>query len=159
MQVAIIFGGIMVAMFVFGFLSRRRFGALALSLAAGSVLSSMWSVALGDYLESVGLEDMVLPVGVISAVALLIAPAVFVMLGGPKHHEKRQQVVAALAFALLAAAFLVEPMGRYITLSGDALTAYTWLLGSHKYVITAGLVLGIIDMFVGHTKKAKHPKH
>lgn len=159
MQVGMIFGGILIGMFVLGFFSQRRFGVLALALAAGSVLASIWSKQLGDVLEQAGLEAAVLPVGVISSVVLLIAPALLLVLGGPKHHEKSKRAVAALAFAVLGAAFLVEPMGSYITLSGDALTAYTWLLGSYKYVITAGLVLGVLDMFVGQNSKHKKPKH
>ena len=159
MQVAIVFGAIVIGMFLLGFFSQRRFGVLALSLAAGSVLSSIWSSQLADVFQQAGLTDAVVPVGVVSSIALLVAPALLLVLGGPKHHEKGKRAVAALAFALLGAAFLVEPMGSYITVSGDALTAYTWLLGSYKYVITAGLVLGVLDMFVGQNKKHKAAKH
>ena len=159
MQVAILFGAILIVMFILAFFSRRRFGVLALSLAAGSVLSSIWSKQLSDTLEQTGMGAAVLPIGVIASVLLLIAPALVVVLGGPKHQERHKQVLAAFSFALLAAAFLVEPMGSYISLSGDALAAYKWLLASHNYVITVGLVLGIFDVFVGQNKKTKKSKH
>lgn len=156
MGVVVVFGAIIVSVFLIAFLSGRRFGPLALALAAGSMLAEIWSEWLTIIVSGLGFEIPGLPYGVISTIIILIAPLFLLLFGGPKYFNKFERFASALGIALLTAALLVQPMGRYMTLDGDALAVYTVLVEWWPYVVTAGLGLGLVDLFLLHS--AKLPK-
>ena len=158
MSVALLFGAIVVAVFLIAFISARRFGPLALGLAAGSLLAELWAGWLTALLESVGVEVSWLPMGVVATLVLLLAPLIILLLGGPRYFARVERVLSACAIALLTAALLVKPLGKYLVLDGQALSVYTWLVSVWQYVVTTGLVLGIVDMFLLHNKKSSHEK-
>ena len=43
-------------------------------------------------------------------------------------------------------------------LEGQALAVYDWLAAMWQYVVTVGLVLGIIDLFLLHNLRKSEPK-
>ena len=66
MSVIILFGAILVTVFAVAFVSSRRVGPLALSLATGFLLSEWWGGWLTGVLDGLKLETGLLPNGVIS---------------------------------------------------------------------------------------------
>ena len=158
MSVALLFGAIVVVVFLVAFISARRFGPLALGLAAGSLLAELWTDWLTTLLEGIGVDISWLPMGVVATVLLLLAPLVILLLGGPRYFARVERVLSACAIALLTAALLVRPLGEYLVLDGQALSVYTWLVSVWQYVVTVGLVLGIVDVFLLHNKKTPHEK-
>lgn len=154
----ILFSSVVAAVSIISFFCARRFGALALSLAAGSVLSSLWADWLARQLSSLGLGLSWLPIGALATIILLLAPMLVLLFSGPKSRGRYDRIVSALAIGLLTAAFLVQPLGKFLALKGDALAAYQWLAGAWQYVVTVGLVLGVIDLFLSHGKKSAN-KH
>lgn len=162
MSVVVIFAIIIAVVSLGAFVSGRRFGVLALSLAAGSILSEMWVGWLASLFSRYGLELSWMPIGVLAAVTLLIAPLLLLLFNGPKYSSKYERVFSALATGFMTAAFLVEPFGQFIALEGEALEAYLWLSDHWRYVITAGLVLGLVDLFLMQGRKSpsvKSKKH
>lgn len=153
MSVAILFGSIIAVVFLVTFLSGRRFGPLALSLAAGAMLAEIWAGWLVVVVAGLGFEVPGLPHGVIATLIILLGPLLMLLLGGPRYFKKFERVASALCIALLTAALLVEPLGQYMTLDADALRVYSLLVEWQPYVITAGLGLGLIDLFLLHTAK------
>ena len=160
MEVMIVFAAIVVLVFVGAFLSGRRFGALALGLAAGSILSGFWASGLAFPLEGVGLNMSWLPAEVLATIILLIAPAAILLFSGPKYTKKFSRVVSALAIGVLTAAFLVKPLGGLMTLDGTALEVYKVFAEYWQYVVGVGLIFGVLDLFMLHgTKLSKDKKH
>lgn len=155
------FGGIVVVVFVGAFLSARRFGVLALGLAAGSVLAGLWAEVLaGRFVQFSEVQSIPMPAGVIASVALLVVPTLLLLLSGPRYRGRWDRVLSAVMVGVLTAAFLVEPLGKYMLLEGQALGVYRWLEGAWQYVVTVGLVLGVIDLFFLHnSSKSKSKKY
>ena len=158
MSVLILFGTIIVTVFVVSFFSSRRFGPLALALAAGAMLAEMWSEWLVIIIGGLGVEVPGLPHGVIATLIILLAPLFLLLFGGPRYHGKYERIMSAVMISLLTAALLVQPLGRYLVLDGDALKAYQILSDWWQYVVTAGLLLGLVDIFLLHSTRTSHTK-
>lgn len=157
MSVAILFGSIIVVVFLITFLSGRRFGPLALSLAAGAMLAEIWSDWLEIIVAGFGFEVPGLPHGVVATLIILLGPLFMLLFGGPRYFKKFERTASALCIALLTAALLVEPLGRHMVLDNEALRVYSLLAEWRPYVITAGLGLGLVDLFLLHTAKTAKP--
>ena len=158
MSVAILFGVIVAVIFAAAFVSSRRFGPLALALAAGFLLAEWWSNWLGSILDGFGMELDWLPNGVIAVLLLLLAPLFALLASGPKYQKKHMKVVSAAGIAFLAAALLVMPLGKFMSLDGQALELYKMFAGAWRYIATTGLVLGVVDLFLAHTASARSSK-
>ena len=158
MSVAILFGVIVAVIFAASFVSSRRFGPLALALAAGFLLAEWWSSWLGSILDGFGMELDWLPNGVIAVLLLLLAPLFALLASGPKYQKKHMKIVSAAGIAFLAAALLVMPLGKFMSLDGQALELYKMFAGAWRYIATTGLVLGVVDLFLAHTASARTSK-
>lgn len=151
MSVIILFGAILVIVFTIAFVSSRRFGPLALSLAAGFLLSEWWASWLTGLLDGLKLAVSWLPNGVIAALTLTLIPLFALLLGGPRYQRKHEKIISAVAIAFLTASLLVVPLGKYVSLDGQALDLYKVFANNWRYVATLGLVCGVIDLFMLHT--------
>ena len=158
MSVAILFGVIVAVIFAAAFVSSRRFGPLALALAAGFLLAEWWSNWLGSILDGFGMELDWLPNGVIAVLLLLLAPLFALLASGPKYQKKHMKIVSAAGIAFLAAALLVMPLGKFMSLDSQALELYKMFAGAWRYIATTGLVLGVVDLFLAHTAPARISK-
>ena len=158
MSVAILFGVIVAVIFAAAFVSSRRFGPLALALAAGFLLAEWWSSWLGSILDGFGMELDWLPNGVIAVLLLLLAPLFALLASGPKYQKKHMKIVSAAGIAFLAAALLVMPLGKFMSLDGQALELYKMFAGAWRYIATTGLALGVVDLFLAHTAPARTSK-
>lgn len=150
MGVIILFCIILSAVFFLSFVFGRRFGPLALSLAAGSMLANFWSSWLAGLISDLGVKIAWLPNGVISALILTMLPLFVLLLGGPKYSKKHQRIISALAIAVFTAALLVVPLGRFITLDSGGFQVYKVLNYWWKYIVSVGLILGLVDLFLLH---------
>lgn len=156
MDVVVLFLAIVFVVAAGAFLSGRRFGILAVGLAVGSVLSELWASELAKLVASFGVATPLLPVGVWSAVGLLLLPVVLLLMSGPRQQNKMWRLASAVGVGLLAAAFLVVPLGRFMTLEGDVLQVYQILKSYWTYVVTIGLVIGVADVFMTHSGGHTH---
>lgn len=158
MSVALLFASIVIVVFGLAFLSGRRYGALALSLAAGSVLSNIWSDELSILLQNYNIGLPFLPSGALAVGSLLLLPLAVMFLNGPKYTGKLGRVFSALAIGVLTAAFLVQPLGKHMALEADALNVYQVLASFWQYIVTVGLLLGLFDLLSVHGSKTLGPK-
>ena len=110
-------------------------------------------------LDGLKLETGLLPNGIISGLVLTLVPLIMLLLSGPRYQKKQERIISAVGIAFLTAALLVVPLGKYISLDGQALELYKIFANNWRYVATAGLVFGLIDIFSLHTGGHKLAKH
>jgi hypothetical protein len=143
------------ALFVSAFMARRRFGLLGLALAAGSLLSGIWAFDVGLIVGAFGISAGPISSAVISALIILL-PAGVLLFHGYTYKTLVGRVVGASLFTLLAFAFLIEPLGHILVLQGDGANIYNWLVNNRTFIIGAGLIAAVVDLFL--TKPVWQPK-
>lgn len=162
MSVVLLFGGVAVAVTALVFVLNRRFGVLALALAAGALLAELWAEWLAGVIGGLGVSSVAgLPNGVIATIILTVGPLVLLLITGPKGPGKLLRLVSAVLVGVLAAAVLVRPLGKFMTLDAEAMKTYKLLSDWWYYVTTVGLVVGLVDMSVplkAKTPTVKKPK-
>ena len=157
MNVVVIFVIIVVALFVIAFATKRRFGVLGLALAAGAMLSSLWTKELTPLVEQSGVVSITLPpLASLVAAALVLLPAVLLFFSGPVYKDKESRVIGSLAFAVLALALLLEPLGSALVLQDMGKQIYDFFVENKVYIVTAGLVFALFDILA--TKTPRHHK-
>lgn len=160
MQVILVFSMVMVILFIAAFWTRRRFGLLGLALAAGSILSQIWNTDAGLIVSATGLVPRGALTDAVTLSLLVLLPPILLLFHGTTYKSHLSRVIGALLFALLALAFLVQPLGHVLTLEGMGADVYNWIDTNRTILISVGLVLAVIDLFFtnpSHMKeKQKH---
>jgi len=160
MNVAIVFGIVLILLFALAYFTKRRFGVLGLALAAGSMLSELWAAQLTPVVRDAGFVVQNPPLITIVSVVLVLLPAVFLLFSGPSYHDTFKRVVGALLFAALAFALLIGPLGSALVLQDEGRMIYEFFSSNQVYIVTIGLILAIFDLLGTHTSKAHKPsKH
>lgn len=162
MNIALILVVTVIVLFVLAFVTKRRFGVLGLALAAGAMLSNLWAASLTPLVAQTGVVVEQPPLETLVAAVLVLLPAVLLLFSGPSYHDLPLRLIGAGCFALLAAVFLIEPIGSALVLVDQNKQVYDWLLHNRVYIVTAGLVFAIIDLLSVHTgigHKTKRSKH
>lgn len=148
MNVVATFVIIAVVLFAASYFTKRRFGLLGLALGAGATLSGLWSYDAGLVVGSLGL----FPAGPLTTAftlsAIVLLPAIVLLFHGYTYKKFVGRVVGALLFTLLALAFLVEPLGYALTLEGFGVDAYNWLNKYKAVIISVGMILAVVDLFL-----------
>jgi hypothetical protein len=147
MIVVAIFAALAVALFLGAFMSKRRFGLLGLALTAGATLSSIWSYDAGLVVSSTGLVPDGPLTNAVALSLIVLLPAIVLLFHGYTYKENAARVIGSLLFMMLALAFLVEPIGFALPLEGVAADVYRWLVDNKEVIISAGVVLAIVDLF------------
>jgi hypothetical protein len=150
-----VFFAIAIGLFAAAFFSKRRFGLLGLALAAGATLSTMWQQDAGYVVATLGVIDDPTIASAVSLSAVVLLPAILLLFHGHKYKSLVGRVIGALLFTVLALAFLVEPIGFALPLTGFAATVYQTIDANKELIISIGLVIAVVDLFF--TKPA--PRH
>lgn len=152
---------VIAALFTIAFFTRRRFGVLGLALAAGATLSAMWVGDLTPIIAKAGIIIVQPPLSSVVAVALTLLPAVLLLSSGPVYRSMLQRVVGSSMFAVLAIAFLLPALGSALVIDGVGQSVYAFFVHYHTYIITAGLMVAVIDVLISKTSKRhkEHDKH
>ena len=159
MMVIIILVALVLALFAGAFLSKRRFGVLGLGLTAGAMISPIWAVNAGFVVSITGLVQEGPIVSAIAQSALILIPAVLFMFHGYTYKHMLGRVLGSLLFTLLAAAFLVSPIGGVLTLTGPVGNVYQWLVTNRELIIGIGVALVVVDFLLAKTIHKSDKKH
>ncbi len=147
MNVVVVFAVLAVLLFLAAFITKRRFGLLGLALAAGSILSTIWSVDAGLLVGTLG----VFPSGPLTTAVTLsiivLLPSVVLLFHGRRYKSLPARIIGSAFFAVLALAFLVDPLGFALPLQGVGANIYTELVKYKEVIISIGIVLAIMDLF------------
>jgi len=158
----IVFSALVIALFAGSFISKRRFGLLGLALTAGATLSTIWSYDAGLVVSSTG----VLPDGVITQAVtqslVVLLPAILLLFHGYAYKNMASRIIGSLMFAILALAFLVEPIGYALPLDGLGGVVYSNINQYKDVIISVGVICAIIDIFFtkpAHLAEKSKKKH
>lgn len=154
MDVVVVIVIVAILLFLLAFFTKRRFGVLGLALAAGSMLSGLWAAQLTPLVRDAGLVIQNPPLVTVVSVVLVLLPAIVLLFSGPSYHSMQPRIVGALLFAVLAAALLVEPLSSAMVLMSDGRQVYEFVNTNRVYIITAGLVIALIDLLSVHSGKS-----
>ncbi len=163
MNTLLVFGGLFIVLFVASLLSKRRFGALGLALAAGSILSGIWD-GTASLLVSIA---NVVPQGnwnlAVTKGLVVLLPAVVLLFHGVTYKTMASRIFGSLLFAGLALTFLVDPLSTVLSSNGLGGQVIAWLKGNYPVLVSLGMVLAVFDLFTTNSqvkhereKKGKH---
>lgn len=147
MNVIITFAVITIGLFLAAFMTKRRFGLLGLALAAGSVLSTMWSYDAGILVGSLGFVPSGPLTTALTLVVIVLMPAILLLFHGYTYKGLIGRVVGASLFTMLSIAFLVEPLGYALTLEGVGADVYAWFVANKEVLISVGVIAAVVDLF------------
>lgn len=143
----LVFAALALVLFAGAFISKRRFGLLGLALTAGATLSTIWSYDAGLVVSSTGL----VPEGVITQAVtqslVVLLPAILLLFHGYTYKNVVGRIMGSVLFAVLALAFLVEPIGYALPLEGIGADVYGFLNNYKEVIISIGVILAIADLF------------
>lgn len=150
---------IILGLFAGAFLSKRRFGLLGLGLAAGAIISPIWGENAGFVVSSTGLVPEGPIINAIAVSAVILIPAILFMFHGYTYKGMFGRIVGSLLFTGLAIAFLVTPIESALILSGPIGTVYGWFVSNREMVISAGVVIAVIDVLIAKPVHKSEKKH
>lgn len=142
--------GIAVALFVLAFTTKRRFGVLGLGIAAGVVLSQLWAVTLANVLEAQGVSVSPLSYSTVAQVAIVLIPALLLLIAGPKYTQAKWAFVGSLAFALLGTLFVIAPITRDFAVAGDTSPVFDFITNWQNVIVALGVIFAVGDMLLAH---------
>ena len=155
MNVAIVVGIILVVLFLVAYVTKRRFGVLGLALTAGAMLSQLWAKDVTPYVRDAGLVLVSPPLEAVVAATLVLLPAVVLLFSGPKYEKGTLRIVGAAAFAVLASAFLLVPLGNALVMPADSQQVFDFLTTHRVWIVTVGIIFAIVDLLMATNHKAK----
>ncbi len=133
------------------FLTKRRFGVLGLALAAGALLSMLWSGQLVGIVERTGVSlASISTAGLVSALLVLL-PALLLLFSGPSYRGKHGRVMGAVFFAVFATVLIIEPLSSAIALDAAGRAVFDGLMRYQPYIVTIGVMLALLDLLATHT--------
>jgi hypothetical protein len=153
--------GVAVVFWVLAFVTKRRFGVLGLALAAGALLSSLWSQELIGIVNRSGLELASISTAGFISIVMVLAPAFLLLFSGPSYRNTRGRVVGAVLFAIFAAALIAEPLSSALVLDQAGRAVFDTVARYQVVIVTAGVLIALLDMLAVHTisgsrSKSKH---
>lgn len=167
MNALIVFVVILAIMFVIAFITKRRFGVLALALFAGSYLAQTWTATTAPFFAPIepSLAGVGLTAESLAQIVIALLPSFVLLLSGPTYHSKWPRIIGASGYTLLGAVLLTPLLSPLIgDADVEAATSITVLIMSnYTLLVTIGLTTAIVDLFLAHSRKSspdkKHHKH
>lgn len=158
MSFIVIFLGIIAALFAVAFFTKRRFGALGLALGSGAMISTLLVGDVTPIIAEAGIIMVAPPLESVVTAALILLPALLLLISGPSYRSTSQRAIGAGLFAILATALLLEPLGAALVIDGVGQQVYDLFVQYRVIIITACLIFALIDVLLTKTPKpsAKH---
>lgn len=159
MNMLIVLAVIAVLLFLLGFITKRRFGVLGLTLFAGSYLAHTWTGAAIPLIEKTGvnLSSLDLSPATLIAALFTIAPSLILLANSPQYHSKWAKIIGAFAYAVLAVILLVPVLNNVDFANAQNQSLIDFVTKNYTMLVTAGLIAAIIDLFLSRSHK-KHSK-
>lgn len=145
-----------VVLFGLAFITKRRFGLIGLSLAAGSVLSTIWNTDASLIVSGLGLGQNAPMTNAVTLSALTLLPSIVLLFSGHSHISKVFRIITAIFYAVVATAFLLVPLSNIIDMTGQSADFYNQINSYKSLIIGSGMIFAVADLLA--TKTPKHDK-
>lgn len=159
MSFLVIFLIVIAALFALAYMTKRRFGVLGLALAAGAMLSELWVGNLTPIIASAGVVLVQPPLESVVSAGLILLPAILLLFSGPVYKGKVQRIIGSIAFAVLATALLLPPLGSALVIDDTARPIYDTFVQYRPAIITATLIYALADLLITKTPKHRGREH
>lgn len=152
---------IALSLFALAFMTKRRFGTLGLALAAGALLSDQLTRDLSMIIERNGVPVEPLSSTTAASVALILLPALILLLSGPVYKTKKATIIGAVAFALMGTMLILGPLTANLPLLDEGVDAVLNFIATYESLLIAvGIVGAVVDSWLTHsTKLGRKSKH
>lgn len=142
-------------LFAAAYLSKRRFGALTLAMAAGFIISGYESKNIAGLLldRQVSLGTVAIPTLV--AMAIILLPSVLLFFGGPTYKSAKQRLIGSLLYAVAAILFCLGALEHSLVLVGQEKLVFSYIWQYRQPAMVVLLILAITDMFFIHAIKRR----
>lgn len=155
MDVVIILGVVVAVLFAGAYMTKRRFGVLGLALAAGYVLSVIWSEAIATLALEISFDTGPISPVTLLTLTVILLPSVILLFGGPSYKKKHGRLVGALLYAVLAVIFSLGALEHTLVLMGQGKLVYETVVEYQQYILTAALIVAIADIMHARTSGGK----
>ena len=145
-------------LFLLAYITRRRFGVLTLALAAGSILSDLWSSQATPYIANLGIVIVRPPLVDVVALILTLVPSLILLFSGPAASNKFQRIGGSIVFAVLAVMLMFEPLENALVIDEFGKQVVGYANSCYEIVVTVCLVLSIIDVLQTHVRRSEPKK-
>lgn len=159
MIVSIAMAVMVVVLAALSYMMGRRAGVLCLALLAGATFAHYWAIDLTPRVAEAGLVLVKPPLSSVLALFLTVFPAILLMLGGPKHSTRPHRLFGSLLFGVFAVILLLEPIANTFVIDDMGQTVLETLTSYRPIIITACLVLALLDILHVNARGAKDAKH
>jgi hypothetical protein len=154
--------GIVIALFLLAFVTRRRFGILGLGLSAGALLASSFSRQLAAFFEtnSIGIEGV--SADILARCVLILLPSLLLLLGGPKYTKTIPRIAGSAGYAVMGTLLLFAPLSALIEINGSATRSALQFVAEYQSgLIALGVAAAVVDTIMMHSPKLRksHDKH
>lgn len=147
--------GFGVLLFLVSFLTKRRFGILAMALGAGYLISTNWATSVTPFIEQQGVVLVSPPLSTVVATGLTLLPPLLLLFSGPKYIDMFSRIIASVAFAILALAFILDPLANALILDEQGTQALLAVKQWQSAIIVTGLIAAILDVMLYKPPKDK----
>ena len=121
---------------------------LGLALTAGATLTTVWKEGASLIIAGTGLVPNGPIENAVTMAVLVLLPPILLLFHGYVYKNRFARLIGAGLFAMLALAFLVEPIGYALPLSGQGVQMYRWLMDYKEVIIGLGVILAVVDIFL-----------
>ena len=150
---------IALSLFALAFLAKRRFGTLGLGLAAGALLSTQLTRDVSVLIEKNSLPVEPLTSSSAASVALILLPALVLLLSGPVYKSKKGALVGAAAFALMGTMLILGPLTTTLPLLDEGVDTVLNFIAKYESLLLATAVIGaVLDSWLTHNVKSHRKK-
>lgn len=147
-------------LFVLMFFARRRYGVMALALAAGAMMSSLWVGQLTPLVAKSGVIIIQPPLESVVAAGLTLIPAALLLFSGPIYHKAGTRAFGSVLFSLLAILLLLDTLQSSVIIDGLGKTVFDALDQWKTMGVTFLLLAAVVDTWGVRTpKRDKDLKH
>lgn len=137
--------GLVALLFVVAYVSKRRFGLLALGLTAGSVLAQQLSNDVSLFVTALGVNLSPLTDLAAASLILMIVPVLLLAITGPKVGGVRARLIGAIGLALFGGV-LVLPILAALQSNDQSLSPLVAsVLPNTAWLTSIGVLLALLD--------------
>lgn len=155
----VVIASLLAVFFVLAFFSKRRFGTLGLALAAGALLANQLTVWLAGNLTHLDIYTGILPEKVAAIIDLTLLPALALLLSGPAYVKKKQAVIGAAAFSVMATMLILAPLASVLPSDESSRTILSFTAAYDDVILTGLIVFAVVDAWLTHNMPTHKKKH